>query len=170
VSWRKWFTGRRIQNERAVLERRGVWGDTPETLEWLLEQLQSCTFTNYTVGKAEQLILATTADNVDELIQRLLRATYVLQQLEDVDRYPNATMRMMSLDAFMLTVNQQPIRPEEVVKALVPPLREFLHAMQMLYAEEHARSSYYRRQYGQLMGDLRNLMEQMVNASDHLKV
>lgn len=166
MSWRDWFTRRRAKNERAVLERRGVWGDSLETLEWLDELLQSCSFQTYSVVKAERVFVTSLTNNVDELVQRLIRATWVVAQKEDVDRYPNALIRNLTLDQYLVSEFNLPIRPQEVVKVLHSPLVELLHTLQVLYSEEDPRSNYYRRQYTQLIRDLRNLMEALLKVSD----
>lgn len=166
MSWRNWLIRRRARSERAVLQRRGVWGDTAETLQWLDELLQSCSFHTYKVTKAERLFLTTMASNVDELVQRLLRASWIVSQHEDVDRFPNTTIQRVSLDQYLVTESRLPIRPEEVVKVLHAPLSMFLHTLQVMHSIDDPRSNYYRRQYGQLMQDLRMLIEALLSVSD----
>ena len=164
--WRKWFAAKRRQNGRTVLERQRMWGATPQTLEWLLEELLCGDLDTYRVTRGETIPIKTTVDNVDVLLQRLQRAVVIIQEIDDVDVVQIPPEYVTTLDRFLVTVRNQPIAPTEVVKTLTPLLREFVTQMLMLLAEEHTHYGYYCRRYERLMLDLKNMLEALIAASD----
>lgn len=168
MSLRRWLSKIRVEGERGVLKRKGLWGDNFQTLEVLLAHLQLCTFTHFSVDVRLASKFQGKSVNVDELVQRVRRAYFVLHQEGDVDRDPVSMKEFetMTLDRFLLNNQDFPIRPEDVVTVLGEAVSQFAQQMGILIAEESDRVAYYQRQYTALLAEVRELFETLIAASD----
>ncbi len=162
-----WLARFRFNLDRRVLERQGRWGDTPDTLTYLLEFLTPSRLQSIPVAALKRTRLRTRSVNVDELTQALVRARWIVVEKEVV---PSESVLQQSeiersLDNYLLTVYETPIRPEEVVRRLSTELQPLIETLQLMYAENDEWLGYYQRQYHWLFVELRQLLQALVSAS-----
>ena len=165
---RRWFGKIRVEGEREVLKRKGLWGDNFQTLEVLLTHLRTCTYTNFSLSVRDAARCTVRTDNVDQLVQILRRAYFTMHQEDDVPR--EASMGkdplVKTLDQYLVSHHDIPIRPEDVVTVLGEAVDQFTQHLAILIAEENARSGYYQRQYSLLMAEVREVFDALISASD----
>ena len=164
----RWLAQRRLKNDRAVLERRGVWGDTVEMLSWLTEILETCRYKNYSLARGEALYVQVRSPHVDDLVQRLRRAVATVLKADDVhpDKLAALPPTAIPLDQYLLTVSGYPIRPEDVVRVMLPSVKELVQQLDWLRAQADVRDNYYRRQYHHLIAELRSVLEALLYGAD----
>jgi len=159
---------RRFENERRWLEKRGTWGDNPETLLWLLERLEKLEFTQCSLDRRRRAKLESRYVNVDLLLQRLRQAVYIVAEIESVpaDSKLSKNTSLYTLDDYLVNVERHPISPEEVRRVLQQDLPRWVEEMALLASEGSQRHGYYLRQYLGLMIELRHLLTALIQLSD----
>lgn len=161
-----WFARLGFYWDRRVLMRQGLWGDTPETLEYMLEWLTPKRLSRISLADKKRTRLRTRSVDVDELTQALVRAHWIVRDRETVPRellLDNPEVER-SLDDYLLTVYKTPIRPEEVVARVSTELHPLLEMLRVMYSENDAWLGYYQRQYHWLFVELRAVLQALISA------
>lgn len=165
---RRWFGKFRVEGEREHLKRRGEWGDNFQTLEVLLAHLRTCTFTYNTLLVRDAVRCTVRTDNIDQLVQIVRRAFFIMSQEADVERDPFMAKDPLAktLDQYLISHQDIPIRPEDVVTVLGEAIDQFTQHLALLVSTEDSRSGYYQRQYSTLMAEVREVLDALLHASD----
>lgn len=168
MSLREWLVQSQLQVGLKRLEKRGLGGNTWQTLELLLDFLQQATFHKYDLSISEYVKVTVRAAHVDALTLGLHQSLFLIQsrQLGAVDHVTNRVPIAMTLDAFMVSANGLPIKPEEALKVSRVSADAVTQEILMLHAAEDTIEGYYRRQFDLVLQDACEFYRALLAASD----
>lgn len=166
--FRRWLAQARFFWERRKLVKKGDWGNTLTTQQFLLSALQTVTFDHVDLKVARGTGLVTRSGNVDDFLQALRRARYCM---ESDDSLVEETMRKYApfdrtVDDYLLTVDNVPIAPTEVRRVLTEEFQPILDRFKDLGTRDVHREQYYRRHLEWMLVELREVLDALLAVSD----
>lgn len=164
--WRKWLRKKRREQERKILEKRGLWGSTPETIQWLIDELKEGDFSGLDYDRRTAISLRTYHPNVDVLAVQINAFVVAIKGDEYVDYPPNLKEQIRTLDAFLVSVRNSPIAPENALKVLIPPVEHLVADLLIMRSEEHEKLGYYLRRGERLLNDVTVFISALVESQD----
>lgn len=168
VQLRRWLDRVRLRWDLSVMKRNDKWGDNEETIEYLLDMLTPQRLDALQLLALKRTGLRTRSWNVDLLVQMVRRARWIVDGLEEVYREETYKLAAFdrSLDDFLVSDLEVPIRAVEAVARLKEDLLPLMQQMLLMEAEDHPSANYYRRQYGWLYSEVREFLQALVTAGD----
>lgn len=164
--WRNWLRKKRRKSEREILQKRGLWGATPEAIQWLIEELKEGDFSNLNYDRRSAIFLRTHYPNIDQLVLQVNAFVLAIKGEEYVENPPTIKEQTRTLDAFLVNVRDVPISPENALKVLIPPVEQLVGDLLIMRSEEHERLGYYLRRGERLISDIQVFINALVEAQD----
>jgi hypothetical protein len=163
-----WLTRVWLRWDQSTLAKRGVWGETEETIEFWLDYLTSDVLNRLTVPQLKHTTTRTRTPNVDVLVQILQRAHYVMEGKDDVVPEPIQSLSDFdrTLDDYLTTELDVAVRAEDAVARLKQDLLPIMEMFRLMQSEDHPRLGYYRRRYGWLYAEVREVLQALARAGD----
>lgn len=163
-----WLTRVWLRWDQNTLVKRGVWGNTEETIEFWLDLLSNDFLARIPYSQRKYTVLATRTPNVDVLVQILQRANYVMTGQEDAVMEPiqNVDLVERTLDDYLITEEDVALRAEDAVARLKQDLLPVMEHFRLMYSEDNSRLGYYRRRYGWLYTEVQTLLQALAHAGD----
>lgn len=164
--WRKWFRKKRRQYERRLLESKGLWGTTPETIEWLIAELKEGDFKNLNYDRRSSISIRTFHSNVDVLTVEVTAFVTAMTGENYVGLPVNEKEKIHTLDDFLVSVYNTPIAPENALKVLIPVVDHLVADLLIMRSEEHEMLGYYLRRGERLLNDITVFISALVESQD----
>lgn len=164
--WRKWLRKWRRESDKEILKKRGLWGPTPETILWLLDELELVDPSTLTFERRLGISFRTFHPNIDVLVIQTNAFVVAIKGEDYISYIPNEKERVRNLDEFLVSVNERSITPENALKALLPPVRLLVEDLLMMRSEEHDNLGYYLRRGEKLLSDIHVFLSALVESQD----
>lgn len=164
---RRWLSKYHHERRVAELKRSDLKSEPIAWLKLYIQNVKTATYQKLTAPARSALSLTTYTPSVDTLVLRLeLALRYIEVRAAFEKDLVTEQPSNKTLDAYMVTVNNIPLRPEEVLHVLLPPAEKLIGILDYMKAGSEAGEQYYRRKTTPLIDDLHALLELLSRSVD----
>lgn len=162
--YRRFKQARRVRSVLQVLNLQEKIGEL-STIESLLALLKKTDFSTYRRARGKQTFLEMRYRNIDTLIMMCLILVEDLQSaLDEIGQFGlESTVRPVSLDAFLVTENDTPLHPDEVVPRLIQATEAFYYHYGIMLSTQDPRSTMTVAKTMQLREELKNVIVSLIH-------